>query len=201
MESLILSKKYKKEIIIKNVIKMLCNRKLLDETKIDSYYNDIIKNYNTLSYFEIKLLDNTLLNVMMIDSKITSLKKIDNIDEILLNKKKKIFIVNSIQNKIWEVLIQNNIEVFHYYEFLISIVDHDLVPDHILLTNNDKDEFLNLYKNQLSKVPFILQSDPITRYYNAQVDDIFKIKRVSPTTGISYYYRIVKQSSLPDTKF
>jgi len=201
MESLILSKKYKKEIIIKNVIKMLCNRKLLDETKIDSYYNDIIKNYNTLSYFEIKLLDNTLLNVMMIDSKITSLKKIDNIDEILLNKKKKIFIVNSIQNKIWEVLIQNNIEVFHYYEFLISLVDHDLVPDHILLTNNDKDEFLNLYKNQLSKVPFILQSDPITRYYNAQVDDIFKIKRVSPTTGISYYYRIVKQSSLPDTKF
>ena len=201
MESLILSKKYKKEIIIKNVIKMLCNRKLLDETKIDSYYNDIIKSYNTLSYFEIKLLDNTLLNVMMIDSKITSLKKIDNIDEILLNKKKKIFIVNSIQNKIWEVLIQNNIEVFHYYEFLISLVDHDLVPEHILLTNNDKDEFLNLYKNQLSKVPFILQSDPITRYYNAQVDDIFKIKRVSPTTGISYYYRIVKQSSLPDTKF
>ena len=102
---------------------------------------------------------------------------------------------------IQNILEYHHIEVFHYHEFLISLVDHDLVPDHILLTNNDKDEFLNLYKNQLSKVPFILQSDPITRYYNAQVDDIFKIKRVSPTTGISYYYRIVKQSSLPDTKF
>lgn len=205
MESLILTKKYnkndKKKIIITNFIKMLCNRKLLDETKIDNYYNDIIKSYNTLSYFEIKLLDNTILNVMMIDSKITSLKKIDNIDEIILNNKKNIFIVNSIQNKIWEILIQHNIEVFYYYEFLINTVDHDLVPEHILLTNNDKDEFLSLYKNQLSKVPFILQSDPITRYYNAQIDDIFKIKRVSPTAGISYYYRIVKKSSLPDIKF
>ena len=202
MESLSLNKKYnkkeKKEIVIKNVIKMLCNRKLLDKTKIDSYYNNIIKNYSTLSYFEIKLLDNTILNVMLIDSKITSIKKIDNIDEILLNNKKKIFIVNSIQNKIWEILIQHNIEVFYYYEFLINIVDHDLVPEHILLVDSDKNDFLKLYKDQLSKIPFILQSDPITRYFNANVNDIFKIKRVSPTSGISYYYRIVKQSSLTD---
>ena len=180
---------------------MLCNRKLLNNNDIDKYYNEVIKKYNNLSYFEIKLLSNDTLYVLLIETKITSLKKIDNIDDLLENNNKKIFIVNSIQNKIWQLLVDNNIEVFYFNEFLINIVDHDLVPEHILLKDKEKEEFLKLYNNQISKIPYILQNDPITRYYNAKINDIFKIKRVSLTSGISYYYRIVKKSTLPDFDF
>ena len=204
MESIytkIYSKDDKKKIIIKNIIKMLCNRKLLNNNDIDKYYNEVIKKYNNLSYFEIKLLSNDTLYVLLIETKITSLKKIDNIDDLLENNNKKIFIVNSIQNKIWQLLVDNNIEVFYFNEFLINIVDHDLVPEHILLKDKEKEEFLKLYNNQISKIPYILQNDPITRYYNAKINDIFKIKRVSLTSGISYYYRIVKKSTLPDFDF
>ena len=191
----------KKNNNIKNIIKMLCNRKLLNNNDIDKYYNEVIKKYNNLSYFEIKLLSNDTLYVLLIETKITSLKKIDNIDDLLENNNKKIFIVNSIQNKIWQLLVDNNIEVFYFNEFLINIVDHDLVPEHILLKDKEKEEFLKLYNNQISKIPYILQNDPITRYYNAKINDIFKIKRVSLTSGISYYYRIVKKSTLPDFDF
>ena len=204
MESIytkIYSKDDKKKIIIKNIIKILCNRKLLNNNDIDKYYNEVIKKYNNLSYFEIKLLSNDTLYVLLIETKITSLKKIDNIDDLLENNNKKIFIVNSIQNKIWQLLVDNNIEVFYFNEFLINIVDHDLVPEHILLKDKEKEEFLKLYNNQISKIPYILQNDPITRYYNAKINDIFKIKRVSLTSGISYYYRIVKKSTLPDFDF
>lgn len=197
ISSKIFTKKETKYIIKTNILKMLISRKLLDNDL--EKYHKIIKKYSDLSYFELELLNKDSLYVMFIDIKITSLKKIDNIEDIINNNKKKIFIVNDIQNKIWEVLIANNIEVFKHSYFFRNIIDHDLVPKHELLVDKDKEEFLHIYNKELHNMPFILQSDPIVRYYNAKINDIFRITRLSPTTGNSTFYRIVKKSSLPDT--
>ena len=189
-----------KKIICKNVLNMMAERMLLDKDKIDSNYTKIIKKINELSYFECKLNNDEILLVHFIDVKITSLKKIDNIDKIIDNKKHNIFIVNNIQNKIWEQLIEYNIEVFFNYEFMINLIDHDIVPEHTLLTKVERVDFVKHYENEESKLPKILLYDPISRYYNSKLKDIFRIKRPNISSGYSIFYRIVISGPLPDIK-
>ena len=40
-------------------------------------------------------------------------------------------------------------------------------------------------------MPKINFSDPIARYYNAKIEDVFRIIRPSPTSGKSIFYRRV----------
>jgi len=189
-----------KKIICRNVLIMMSERKLLDKDKIDSIYNTIIKKINELSYFECKLNNNKNLLVHFIDIKITSIKKIDNIDKIINNKKYNIFIINNIQNKIWEQLISYNIEVFYNYEFMINLIDHDIVPEHKLLSKEEENDFIKLYNNEISNLPKILLYDPISRYYNSKIGDIFRIKRPNISSGYSIFYRVVVNGSLPEIK-
>ena len=179
---------------------MISERKLLDKDKIEETYNNIIKKINELSYFELKLNNNKNLLVNFIDAKITSIKKIDNIDKIIINNKYNIFIINSIQNKIWEQLINYNIEVFYNFEFMVNIIDHDIVPEHQLLLEKEKKEFIEMYENELSNLPKILLYDPISRYYNSKVGDIFRIKRPNISSGYSIFYRIVINGPLPEVE-
>jgi len=72
-----------KKIICRNVLNMISERKLLNKDKIEETYNILIKKINELSYFEFKLNNNKNLLVNFIDAKITSIKKIDNIDKII----------------------------------------------------------------------------------------------------------------------
>lgn len=82
------------------------------------------------------------------------------------------------------------IEIFNENDFLIDITKHELVPKHELLTNEEKEEFLKNYK--LNELPTILIHDPIVRRFGANIRDIFKITRLSETSGITYYYRVVR---------
>ena len=52
-------------------------------------------------------------------------------------------------------------------------------------------------KKDMSKINV---TDPVSRYYNAKVGDIFKIIRASVTSGYSTHYRLVKNSSLFNDK-
>jgi len=187
-----------KKIICRNVLNMISERKLLNKDKIEETYNILIKKINELSYFEFKLNNNKNLLVNFIDAKITSIKKIDNIDKIIINNKHNIFIINSIQNKIWEQLINYDIEVFYNFEFMINIIDHDIVPEHQLLLEKEKEEFIKMYENELSNLPKILLYDPISRYYNSKIGDIFRIKRPNISSGYSIFYRIVVNGPLPE---
>ena len=189
-----------KKIICRNVLIMMSERKLLDKDKIDSIYNTIIKKINELSYFECKLNNNKNLLVHFIDIKKISIKKIENIDKIINNKKYNIFIINNIQNKIWEQLISYNIEVFYNYEFMINLIDHDIVPEHKLLKKEKENDFIKLYNNEISNLPKILLYDPISRYYNSKVGNIFRIKRPNISSGYSIFYRVVVNGSLPEIK-
>ncbi|MCD6559541.1 DNA-directed RNA polymerase subunit H [Palaeococcus sp. (in: euryarchaeotes)] len=72
-----------------------------------------------------------------------------------------------------------------------NIFDHELVPEHRILSDEEKAELLKKYNIKLSQLPQIKASDPAVEELGAKPGDIIEIKRKSPTAGIYYYYRIV----------
>lgn len=198
----IINKLNQKKIIIKNLLKMFISRKLLENEKMDEIYNNLIKNYLEQSFIDIDLVTvegkQVKILVTFIESRITSFKKIEDIEKKIKNGKKNIFIVNQIQNKIWQELVKNDIEVFFYHDFMINLIDHDFVPPHYLLTNDEKEKFLSVHNNNSNKLPKLLLYDPVVRYYKGNVGDIFKIVRPSITSGNNIYYRVVVNSPLPN---
>ena len=186
-----------KHIIINNILIMLSERNILDKNKLTEIYDSIKNNINNSSIIDISHNDKNIL-INFIDIKISSIKKIENLDNIIDNNKINIFIVNYIQTKIWEKLISYNIEIFYKHELMINLIDHELIPEHKLLNNEEKTTFMSKYTNDLENLPKIKIYDPISRYYNAKINDIFRITRPSITSGYSIFYRVVINSSLPE---
>lgn len=91
---------------------------------------------------------------------------------------------------------QLNLEIFLISNMQLNISKHELVPKHILFTNEEKKEFLEEKKYKESELPRIKLNDPMTLYYNGKVGDVFKIIRENmngrnKTSGQGFYYRIV----------
>ncbi|MCD6226274.1 MAG: DNA-directed RNA polymerase subunit H [Candidatus Aenigmarchaeota archaeon] len=69
----------------------------------------------------------------------------------------------------------------------IDILHHNLVPKHIILSEQEKQEVINKYQiKKLSQFPRILKSDPIVKLIGAKPGDLIKIEREN-----SDYYRVV----------
>ncbi|WP_456366004.1 DNA-directed RNA polymerase subunit H [Thermococcus sp.] len=72
-----------------------------------------------------------------------------------------------------------------------NVFMHELVPEHRVLSEEEKEELLNKYRIRISQLPQILVSDPAVVELGAKPGDVIEIKRKSPTAGIYYYYRLV----------
>ena len=72
-----------------------------------------------------------------------------------------------------------------------NILKHELVPEHIILNEDEKNELLEKYRIKPKNLPKILTTDPVAKALNAKEGDILKIIRKSKTAGTSLYYRIV----------
>lgn len=93
-------------------------------------------------------------------------------------------IVTSSAKKSLEIM-DYNIELFNIYELQLDITEHYLVPKHEKVTKDEKE---NLDKNFKGKLPIILLSDPISRYYFFQRGEYIRITRKDGTV----LYRVVK---------
>lgn len=83
------------------------------------------------------------------------------------------------------------IDYFTEDELKIDKTQHCLVPKHELLTEEQKKELLKMYKCKESQLPKISSYDPISRYFGAKRGQVFKIIRISETSGEYIYYRLV----------
>ena len=188
------------DTILENVVKMLTERKLLAPDKFNENYNKLLKQKNDERIFKIKSnFSEEEIHIMLINGKISSIKKIQGIDAFLVNanKNKKIFIGNGISQKAFKQFIDiDNSEVFFEYEFLMNIIDHELQPKFELLNNEEKEIKLREYDLTLSNIPRMLKTDAIARYYNAKPGDIFRIIRPSAYSGLGFSYRQVVESSI-----
>ena len=82
-------------------------------------------------------------------------------------------------------IMEYNIELFSIFELQLDITEHRLVPKHERVSKEEK-EYLD--KNYKGKLPIILHTDPISRYYLFQRAEYIRITRKDGTV----LYRIVK---------
>jgi DNA-directed RNA polymerase subunit H len=72
-----------------------------------------------------------------------------------------------------------------------DILKHELVPEHIIINENEKKELFEKLKIKSHNLPKILSNDPVVKSIGAKEGDILKIVRKSSTAGTSVYYRVV----------
>lgn len=110
-----------------------------------------------------------------------------------------------------------NLQIFLHDELGYNPLDHFLVPKHTLLNEEEKDQLLfsrrvvdregvptetYYQKMSLEQLPQISIHDPIAKYYNAQVGDVFRIdrKNINPYSDTlvteTVAYRVVVNTQL-----
>ena len=74
-----------------------------------------------------------------------------------------------------------------------NILKHDLVPEHVVLKEEERREILTKLRIKPEQFPKILTNDPVVKALHAKEGDIIKIVRKSQTAGKSIYYRVVSK--------
>jgi len=73
---------------------------------------------------------------------------------------------------------------------MVDVSQHELVPDHVLLDDDEVDEVLTEYDVKRTNLPKIKRTDPALPD-EAEVGDVVKIVRNSRTTEEAVVYRLV----------
>tara|TARA_Y100000992_G_scaffold302159_1_gene275272 strand:+ start:4709 stop:5374 length:666 start_codon:yes stop_codon:yes gene_type:complete len=153
------------------------------------FKNDKINKQIYIKYFEFG--QNKVLNKNLIMEIYEDLFEIEKI----LTKNDALFIVYNcdandsckIQLKhIWEEK-GYLISVININRLQFNLLEHSLVPKHIVLQNNEKKEFVDKYG---TNIPEISRFDPVAQIIAMKPNDICKIERPSKNAIKADYYRI-----------
>jgi DNA-directed RNA polymerase subunit H len=72
-----------------------------------------------------------------------------------------------------------------------NIIKHVLVPEHTVLSNDEKQKLLDDFKISESQLPSISIKDPVVMLLKTKVDDVIKIIRTSKNNTHATYRRVI----------
>jgi DNA-directed RNA polymerase subunit H (RpoH/RPB5) len=206
------AEKRKKEVL-SNIVKMLTNRKLLNASNLNDNIKVLLSQDSDDNIYKIKL-DNPevyydksiepYFYIKILNQKITGISKSSNIGDFIYSKKNapKLIIVTGITNKALQQLKEDfpNSEIFTEAELMIDLVSHVAVPKHEMLNEEETQIFLKDYLLKKREIPKMFITDPVSKYFNAKVGQVFRIIRPSEVAGQSIYYRIGIRGNVTDDK-
>ena len=188
------------ETILLNIVKMLSERKVLNINNISKNYKILLDQKSDKNIYKLKSDYNSdFYHIMFVFGKLTTIKKIQDIDLFFENSKNgyRIFIGDNINQKTYKQFIEyKNTEVFFDYELLVNVIDHNLQPKFEVLSSTEIENLFKSYQIDLKDIPVMLSTDRIARYYKLKDGDIVRIIRTSITSGYTTSYRIVKDSDI-----
>ncbi len=91
--------------------------------------------------------------------------------------------------------LQRGVEIISSSNPLFNIFDHDLVPLHIKLNDEEIEELLEKYQIKKYQLPKIMDNDPAIKAIQAKSGDVVKIIRNESLGEAGVYYRYVIRSS------
>jgi DNA-directed RNA polymerase subunit H len=199
-----LNSEERKKKVLGNIIKMLTNRKLLKTENLKDNIKNLIEQDSDNEIYKIKLdnpevyYDKSAGNtyyVKLLHQKITGVSKNSNIGDFIYSIKNapKLIVASGVTNKALQQLQEEfpNSEVFTEPELMIDLVSHVAVPKHEVLSEEETKIFLQDYILKKRQLPEMFISDPVSKYFNAKVGQVFRIIRPSEVSAESIYYRIV----------
>jgi DNA-directed RNA polymerase I, II, and III subunit RPABC1 len=188
---IVINKTKKIQTAIKTLCRILIERKYTSKT-LDDLINKITPSINDDEM--LFTIDDKTYGIKFINVNWNSINKDPSIANFL-NKNvdaHKFIIVNKLSPKAMKQILEfKNTEIFTLDELLIVIIDHNIVPQHILLTEDEKNKYFSVFNHHPRDMKKMLINDPVARFYGAKVGDLFKIIRSSITSGKEIDYRIV----------
>ncbi|GLJ09602.1 hypothetical protein SUGI_0112580 [Cryptomeria japonica] len=115
--------------------------------------------------------------------------KDDNVHQAMIIVQGKI--TSAAKTGIKEISTRYLLEIFEETELLTNIKEHVLVPEHQILTVEEKNALLKQYSVQENQLPRMLETDPLARYYGLKRGKILKLIYNGNLTGHYVTYRIV----------
>lgn len=184
------------QVVLENVLKMLVRRnniskheKLLEELKDDFVSKGLV---------DFKDENNQKISINLSNVKLSSIVQGSPLDDYLRNNLDvhKIIIMREPSKKVVKQIMNDypNSEIFFEYEMMEDIPSKIFIPEHQLLTDEEKKNILETFKE--SELAKINDTDIMSRYYLAKFGDIFRIIRPSITAGKNIFYRRVVVGSL-----
>jgi DNA-directed RNA polymerase subunit H len=76
-----------------------------------------------------------------------------------------------------------------------DLFEHELVPEHIIASDEEIQLVLDHYGIEKNQLPRIFREDPAVKVLGARPGQVIRIERESLTAGRSFYYRLVVDSS------
>ena len=191
-------------LIIKNnesallhIMEMFLKIMVITRKDIHEFRNiDLKKHINVLN----QTMETKFWIVKVFMNKITNLQKSGIISFFNSNPDKKIICIfkNISQKAFLEFIKLPNAEAFMVSDILHSPLESIIQSEFFLLDEKEKIKVFDEFNVNEKTIPKMKKSDIIARFYNAKVNDVFKIVRKTPEHGFDIYYRIVTQPTYED---
>jgi len=200
----IISKVYKSRIILLEILKTrgfdIDDWSGFSVTEIQTLYNNkqldmLLENPMTGKKIFIKYHLATRLGPVHVYDYVDDLFDIEDIlktkDDLIIVSKDKVN--TTIRDLVEQSFIKDNrfVNIYNLNDYLFNILNHDMVPPHLILEDKEKNEVKKRYNVTTdSEFPEISRFDPVAKAIGLRPGELCEITRSSPTAVQTKYYRL-----------